>query len=152
MLPQMATAFQKASQTSSLLLFVLSNFSLIKKGVFSKIAKLGRKLNLPKSTRKILYKFAREKDYYNAYPNLARTMQNLIAIDLKDRLCKIKIPTTIIWGEKDRITPLTDARKLHSAIPGSNLVTIKDAGHSPQYTHSNAMVELILKETGNASF
>jgi 2-succinyl-6-hydroxy-2,4-cyclohexadiene-1-carboxylate synthase len=47
------------------------------------------------------------------------------------RLGEIKAPTLIICGEKDE--PFLDAsRVMHEKIPGSELVIIEGAGHSPQ--------------------
>lgn len=39
------------------------------------------------------------------------------------------IPTTIICGTKDRLTSIGHSRKLHSRIPGSNLLECEGAGH-----------------------
>jgi len=41
----------------------------------------------------------------------------------------IRVPTTIIVGEADAITPPTDAHAMADAIPDSSLVTIAGAGH-----------------------
>lgn len=44
-------------------------------------------------------------------------------------LAKIKVPTLIIVGDTDRITPPDAAREMHEAIAGSELVVIEGAGH-----------------------
>jgi pimeloyl-ACP methyl ester carboxylesterase len=41
----------------------------------------------------------------------------------------IKVPTLIIVGEFDAFTPIPDAELMHKAIPNSQLVIIKEAGH-----------------------
>jgi pimeloyl-ACP methyl ester carboxylesterase len=41
----------------------------------------------------------------------------------------IRVPTTIIVGEADTITPVADAHVMADAIPNANLVTIAGAGH-----------------------
>jgi pimeloyl-ACP methyl ester carboxylesterase len=41
----------------------------------------------------------------------------------------IRVPTTIIVGEADTITPFADAHAMADAIPDSSLVTIAGAGH-----------------------
>lgn len=41
----------------------------------------------------------------------------------------ISVPTTIIVGEADAITPPTDAHAMADAIPGAHLVIIAGAGH-----------------------
>src|SRR4029078_7284060 len=108
---------------------------IFKKTIFKTIAKVGKTLKLPDSTKKILYKAAREKDYLNANENLKKTMQNLITIDLEKKLSEIKIPTIIIWGENDKVTPLKFAETFKQRITNSKKIIINGARHSPQYTH-----------------
>jgi pimeloyl-ACP methyl ester carboxylesterase len=45
----------------------------------------------------------------------------------------LAIPVTLIWGETDTITPLSQGRHLQQLIPGSRLVVIPRAGHGPQF-------------------
>lgn len=41
----------------------------------------------------------------------------------------LKVPTVIIWGEKDNITPLWQGQKLNEWIPGSRLVVLTGVDH-----------------------
>ncbi len=50
--------------------------------------------------------------------------------DCTTRLGSIKVPTLIIAGRDDGITPLERSEALHQGIKGSRLVVIDDAGHS----------------------
>lgn len=118
--------------------------SIIKRNVFKKVAKIGKQI-LPTFTSKYLYKIAGERDYYNADLNLKKTMQNLISIDLREKVGKIKIPTTIIWGANDKVTPIKFAKILESNIINSKLFIISDARHSPQYTNPKEVAEIIIK-------
>ena len=45
------------------------------------------------------------------------------------RLSEIKVPTLIIVGSEDAITPPADSEKMHQAVAGSKLTVIEDAGH-----------------------
>jgi len=56
--------------------------------------------------------------------------------DLKE----IRIPTLIIWGSDDKLTPLEDGVRLNQAISGSKFVVIEGAGHSP---HSEAPKQVV---------
>jgi pimeloyl-ACP methyl ester carboxylesterase len=49
--------------------------------------------------------------------------------DAEDVLAKITIPTTIVTGDKDLMTPPATAEHIHRAIPGSRLVVIKGGTH-----------------------
>lgn len=53
-----------------------------------------------------------------------------IKADLKNRAKNIKIPTTLIWGEKDCVTPLWQGQELHRLIPNSEIVALKDEDHN----------------------
>src|SRR6267142_1158401 len=44
-------------------------------------------------------------------------------------LATIDVPTAVIVGESDSLTPLANAKTLHDGIPGSSLTVIPDAGH-----------------------
>jgi abhydrolase domain-containing protein 14 len=47
----------------------------------------------------------------------------------RSRLSSITVPTLIIWGRDDRISPLTNCQLLHSAIHGSKKIIIEGAPH-----------------------
>lgn len=115
----------------------------LKRAVFRTVAKTGKKLTKSEYLRRLLYKIARESDYKQASPVMRQTMKNLISTDLQPVLSQITTPTTIIWGENDNITPLSDARVMHRLIKHSQLKVIKGARHAPQFTHAGKVAELI---------
>jgi pimeloyl-ACP methyl ester carboxylesterase len=49
--------------------------------------------------------------------------------DASDGLTKIGVPTLIVVGEDDAVTPPDASRKMHEHISGSKLVVIPNAGH-----------------------
>jgi pimeloyl-ACP methyl ester carboxylesterase len=49
--------------------------------------------------------------------------------DVMERLGEIEVPTLVIAGSADQLTPVKYARFLNEHIPGVCLVTIEDAGH-----------------------
>lgn len=118
----------------------------LKRFVFRILSKTGKKIGLFKKFNWVLYKLAREHDYEKANPNMRETMKNLIYKDLTPLLSKIKTPTLIIWGENDKITPVSDAKKMKTEVKNSKLFSIKGAGHSPFYTHPRQVLNILLKE------
>jgi 3-oxoadipate enol-lactonase len=50
-------------------------------------------------------------------------------VDSAAVLQAITVPTTIIVGDEDVITPPSDSHFMHARIPGSRLITIRGAGH-----------------------
>jgi pimeloyl-ACP methyl ester carboxylesterase len=43
----------------------------------------------------------------------------------------LKLPTLVMWGAKDRLIPLDNARRFESDIAGSRLIVFEDLGHVP---------------------
>ena len=72
--------------------------------------------------KSIIEKMSSEAISYTLMALAART-------DTTESLEQIRIPTLIIVGEYDKITPPIVAEALHENITGSDLVVIKDAGH-----------------------
>lgn len=48
------------------------------------------------------------------------------------RIPQVRAPTLILWGGRDRLTPVEHAQRLHRDIAGSRLVVFDDLGHIPQ--------------------
>ena len=42
---------------------------------------------------------------------------------------RIRCPTLVLWGERDRHFPPAQARGLHAAIPGAELAVLEGAEH-----------------------
>jgi pimeloyl-ACP methyl ester carboxylesterase len=49
--------------------------------------------------------------------------------DVMDSIGKVRLPTWILVGEDDQLTPVKYARYLHEAIEGSQLAVVPQAGH-----------------------
>jgi pimeloyl-ACP methyl ester carboxylesterase len=49
----------------------------------------------------------------------------------REKLSAIKMPVMIMWGEEDKLIPVSSARWFAGAIPGSRLVVYPKVGHIP---------------------
>ena len=49
---------------------------------------------------------------------------------LRGRLRRITAPALVLWGERDRISPVAHAREWEKRLPDAELVLVPDAGHS----------------------
>lgn len=56
----------------------------------------------------------------------------------------ITVPTLIICGEHDRLTPPDVSKKMHSLIPNSRLTIIEDAGHLTNIENPERFNEVVL--------
>lgn len=52
--------------------------------------------------------------------------------DVSHRIRSLRLPTLVLWGERDRLIPLQSARRFAQDIPGSRLVVLPGLGHVPQ--------------------
>jgi pimeloyl-ACP methyl ester carboxylesterase len=60
----------------------------------------------------------------------ART-QNDFSHNTKDLLSQVQVPILLLWGEHDRVIPLSWGRQLPAFNPNLKLVEIPNAGHCP---------------------
>ena len=63
------------------------------------------------------------------HPAGFRAMARASAVDLRDVLPQIAVPTLLLYGDEDARAPLPVAEHLHGAIAGSTLVLLPGAGH-----------------------
>ena len=53
-------------------------------------------------------------------------------VSANDRLAlAARLPTLIVWGERDSIIPVAHGEAAHEAMPGSRLEVFPGAGHMP---------------------
>lgn len=105
--------------------------------IFFILTKLGDKIFSIKLFRfarpivqKIWYKLTRENDYYRASYKMKKIMAKILKENLRSRLHDIKRPTLILWGEKDRLTPIADAVVINRHIPAAHLHIFPNVGHA----------------------
>lgn len=95
------------------------------------------KKTVKKTTFKLLKKFVpREKlqafyssDYLALSPIMKESFIKIVSETLDYTLSEIKNQTLLVFGEKDRETPLYMANKFKKEIKDSKLIIIKNAGH-----------------------
>jgi pimeloyl-ACP methyl ester carboxylesterase len=59
------------------------------------------------------------------------------------RLRRIKAPTLVVWGEKDKLTPSQYADDFVKGIPDARAEFIPDAGHMAPYERTDEFVALV---------
>lgn len=74
-----------------------------------------------------------------------------MSYDIRDRVSSIKVPTLIIVGDKDSLTPIKISQSLNRQIGGSKLVIIPDSKHMPMIEKAdrvNSIVDEFINEAG----
>ncbi len=64
--------------------------------------------------------------------------------DLRPGLPRIAVPTAVVVGAEDRMTPVKLSQEIHTLIPGSTLHVIDDCGHLPPIEKPQAMAGILL--------
>jgi pimeloyl-ACP methyl ester carboxylesterase len=65
--------------------------------------------------------------------------------DFRDRLPDVKVPTLIVWGEKDSIIPVRDADEFERLIEDSRKIVMRDTGHIPMAERPAAFNDVLLE-------
>lgn len=85
----------------------------------------------------------------NKPPTVKGTFAALSArMDMNPVLSSIRVPTLIIVGEKDQITPLEQAKKLQAGISGSRLEIIPGVGHLSSFESPEVFNSALLQFLG----
>jgi pimeloyl-ACP methyl ester carboxylesterase len=74
--------------------------------------------------------------------------KSAIRNNLGEELGQIKVPTLLIWGKNDKVTPPFVAEDFHKLIPNSELAFIDECGHAPMMevpTEFNQVLEKFLQ-------
>jgi pimeloyl-ACP methyl ester carboxylesterase len=72
----------------------------------------------------------------------------LQAMDFRAGLASVAVPTTVVVGRRDRLTPPRLGRALAAAIPGARLVEVPGAGHMLPYEEPDRLADIILSAPG----
>jgi pimeloyl-ACP methyl ester carboxylesterase len=66
-----------------------------------------------------------------AKPGFDPALEALTRYPIRDRLGEIACPTLIVWGDEDRLVPVSDAAEFEWLIADSRKLTYPDTGHAP---------------------
>jgi len=58
-------------------------------------------------------------------------------------LRSVKVPALVVWGDKDRIVPLSTADRYLTALPQAKLEVIKDCGHCVDLERPESLARLV---------
>lgn len=88
--------------------------------------------------------------FYNSLPGSAyaarKTAEQIVPDNIYEilrNLAEITVPVFLVWGYDDEVIPLAYGLRLHHAIPGSQLVSLKQCGHIPPEEKPSETVEKI---------
>jgi pimeloyl-ACP methyl ester carboxylesterase len=123
----------------------------LKRLLFLPCAKLGKWILSHPSLKKfqaplteLLYKVARESDYLKASEVMKKTLAQVVKQDQQKNLKQIKTQTLVMWGKKDKMTPLGQGKIIHQLLTNSKFVLFEQASHGLPFQKPKAIANKIL--------
>lgn len=93
--------------------------------------------------RKVFHKIIGASDYAHAPENMKKTLANMHESDKDLDPSRVKVKTSILWGENDQITPLRQGKKLHELINGSTFYSSDKWRHAPYIDDPKGLAKAI---------
>ena len=75
--------------------------------------------------------------------NIIATAKSALRYNMIDKLQHLKMPTLLVWGKQDIITPPFVAEKFLQGLPNAELVFIDKCGHVPMMEHPQKFNEVL---------
>ena len=75
---------------------------------------------------------------------LIRLSQSSKDVDVLDRVSEIEVPTLLVGGSRDYLTPVYEMEKIHERMPNSRMMIIKDSGHASFFEKPDEFVTAVL--------
>ena len=69
----------------------------------------------------------------------------LLTSDVRPDLARIQAPTLVVWGERDRLTPVPFGRQIAAAIPNATFALIPRAGHNVMIDQPDAFNHAVVE-------
>ncbi len=112
----------------------------------SKIMKVFSFLPLYKQLRNAIYKFIIKKsDYPFVEGVMKETYVKVVLEDLSQKLLFVKVPTVIIWGDQDELTPVEYSHIINQKIEKSKLIILPNIKHNlDRHDHPEVLTDKIL--------
>lgn len=86
------------------------------------------------------YSSVLDRDYVRFVLRVSRATRDRT---VEEELSELDLPTLIIWGSEDAITPPATGREFQRRIKGSKLQFIDDCGHAPNWEQPEAFADLL---------
>lgn len=77
---------------------------------------------------------------------------NMPRFDVRHRLAEILVPTMVVVGRHDLITPVAYSEEITAGIPHAELTIFEQSGHNPAQDEPEAFQERIGRFTSSISF
>ncbi len=86
-----------------------------------------------------------KRDYFRAEGVMRATLVRLVNEDLRPLLPTIAVPTLLVWGDADQMTPLSDGQEMARLIPGARLEVVPGGTHRLPYERPEEFVAIVAR-------
>ncbi|MFA7314854.1 MAG: alpha/beta hydrolase [Candidatus Magasanikbacteria bacterium] len=100
---------------------------------------------LAKIMRKVLYKIIGTGDYNKTTGIKRDIFLKITKQDVSQYLSKIKIPTLVVWGDKDVFVSIKNAKEIAKNLPNSQLKIIKNGTHGLHLWKKEELLKIIME-------
>ena len=122
----------------------------LRNNIFKMVAKCGKIVfslpglnKLSGFMRKVLYKSAGTGDYNKTEGIRRDIFLKITKQDVSQSLPEIKVPTLVVWGDKDSYVSLKDGELIAGNIPGAKLEIIKNGTHGLHIKKKQELLNII---------
>ncbi len=77
--------------------------------------------------------------------NVVLTAKSAIRQNMEAHLHKLTMPSLLIWGKEDKVTPAFVGEKFDDLLPNSELFMLKNCGHAPMMEHPQTFNRILEK-------
>lgn len=117
------------------------SFSVKVKSVTNKFLKPGMFL-FPEKVRKLILDLMTSEDYRSS-GKMKDIFKKIVVQNVSEDAKKIKIPTLIVWGDKDKEVPVSTAKDLKKLISHSTVRIVWNTEHDPFMEKPDKFLEII---------
>jgi pimeloyl-ACP methyl ester carboxylesterase len=112
-----------------------------------------RPWRVPRGWLKGQYRLARMPGFLEAQLATVRSQVGLKGQRevLVDRLPELKVPALVVWGERDRVLPVSQAHEAIARLRNGSLELIPDCGHLPHVEHPERFASSLGRFLGDQS-
>lgn len=115
----------------------------VKKKLVEKVAKIGKPLKKIPVVDKAFHKITGSTDYSRAPENMKKTLANMLESDKSLDFSKVEVPTFILWGKKDTVTPPRQATTMYEKLPKSELKFYANWTHAPYISDAEGLARAL---------
>ncbi len=93
--------------------------------------------------RLIWYRLIGAKDFLRPQKVMRDTFKKIVTGSLVEPMRSISCPCLLLWGEDDRIVPLSIAERMAQTIPGAKLIVVPDARHGVPFKKPEEVAQAV---------